>query len=284
MDKKNIKNEIQNLLETITEQTEVICSYEQNIPQIELDIIKVNIRDLYEAFIQLDKLNRLTEKSAVKISTVPTDFNKLIEEKVIVEIPIEKTAPVEEIKIVEKEIIAEPEIIKTVEIFVDEPIQEEKAIKETYTKPSITEQIPVKPIEKPIEKIIEKPVEKSTKTPVDLFSDTATMSDKFKNDKQSINDKMAQPKADATIANKINKAQVDDLKKAIGINEKFRFVNELFEGNLTDYTDAINKLNAFDDIRNALSLLESMALKHKWDINSATYTTLKDLVDRRYVR
>jgi len=278
MDKKNITSEIQNLLETITEQTEVICSYEQNIPQIELDIIKVNIRDLYEAYIQLDKLNRLSEKPAVKNYTVPQDFNKLKEEKIIVEIPIEKPAVKEEIKIIEKEIISEPEIVKADEPPVEETVIEKEAAKEIDVKPNIVEQIPVKPIEKPVEK----PVEKSTKTPVDLFSETPTMSDKFKSDKQSINDKIAQSKTDASIAGKINRVPVEDLKKAIGINEKFRFVNELFEGNLTDYTDAINKLNTFNDLGNALVFLESMALKHKWDMNAATYSTLKDLVSRKY--
>lgn len=285
MDKKNITREIQNLLEAITEQTEVICSYEQNVPQIELDIIKVNIRDLYEAYIQLDKLNRQSDKQAVKTTAIPPDFNKLLEEKVIVvEVPLVKTTPVEEIKVVEIENIPQPEIIKIVEPVIDEPKQEAEPVKELYSKPSITEEAPVKPLEKTIEKPVEKPVEKQLKKPVDLFSDATTMSDKFKSDTRSINDKMAQSKTDASISSKINKVQVDDLKKAIGINEKFRFVNELFDGNLTDYTDAITKLNDFDNIQSAFSFFDSLKLKFKWDEKSNTFLTLKELLNRRFLK
>ena len=47
MEKNIIKEEIVEILEVIVEQSEVISSYEKQIPQIEIDIILSNIRDLY---------------------------------------------------------------------------------------------------------------------------------------------------------------------------------------------------------------------------------------------
>src|SRR5512146_1146189 len=53
MNRNVLKEEIQWLLEAISEQYEVIRGYEEKIPRIELDIIQENIRKLY------DKINLL---------------------------------------------------------------------------------------------------------------------------------------------------------------------------------------------------------------------------------
>ncbi len=279
MDKKYIKSEIQNLLEAINEQTEVISSYEQHIPQIELDIVKVNIRDLYEAYFQLDKLNRLTEKSTTTAPEVFESLNlpveKTPEKKIVEVIPVKEVVSKEPVNIVKEEIKPEPEVKKVIEpTFFEEEIKPE-IIQEPVDLKPVKEEAPVKPVEKPAKKS------------VDLFSDdTVTISDKFKDNTQTLNDKLAKSKADTetTIASKIHKVPISDLKTAIGINDKFRFVNELFEGNLSDYSDFIVKLNAFDRLENALVFVDSMSLKHKWDKTSDTYETLRDLVDRRYAK
>ena len=57
MNNNNIKKEISGLLETISEQAETIKNHQENIPQLYLDIIKENIRKLYENIHNLDILN-----------------------------------------------------------------------------------------------------------------------------------------------------------------------------------------------------------------------------------
>ena len=275
MDKKYIKSEIQNLLETITEQTEVISAYELNIPQIELDIVRVNIRDLYEAYIQLDKLNRLTAKPLIKEPEIFEPVINTPEKKTYTGPPVIEAVTKEPNKIIKVEIKPEPEIKKEIapKVYEEIVVKQETVIEQkppVYTPPK--EEVPVKP------------VEKSTKKSVDLFSDTPTLSDKYKNDTQTLNDKLAKSKQEPTIASKINKVPISDLKTAIGINDKFRFVNELFDGNLSDYSDIIVKLNAFDRLENALIFLDSLTLKHKWDTTSETFVTLKDLIERRYIK
>jgi len=276
MDKKYIKSEIQNLLEAITEQTEVISAYDLNIPQIELDIVKVNIRNLYEAYIQLDKLNRQVDKNMIVTPEISTPVEKITKEKIFAAPPVQEVNAKETVKTLREEIKPEQEVPKEVEPKVNEEKSkpEKKIVQPQPVYTSAKEETPVKP------------VEKNTKKSIDLFTDaaTATMSDKFKNDTKSINDKMAQTKTEATLAGKINKVPITDLKTAIGINDKFRFVNELFEGNLSDYTDAISKLNAFDKIESALTLLESLAYKYKWDTGSDAFATLEELINRRYVK
>jgi len=249
MNKKLILEEIKTIVETISEQTQTICSYEKKIPQIEIDIVKVNIRDLYEAFHQLDKQNKDYEK-------VMLEKNEVKQEKI-------------------QEITPEPVIEK-----ISDTPKEEEITKNTPVTKQIVQEKETKEI--PIEKPVEKPVEKETTKSVDLFSDAPTITDKFKNDTKSINEKIAQTKNDATIAGKMKQTPITDLKLAIGINEKFRFVNELFEGNLSDYNESINKLNALDNIENAENYFNSLAAKYKWNINSNTCIILKNIVSRRY--
>ncbi len=262
MDKKLIIDEIQALVETIAEQSLTISKYDGNIPQIELDIIKVNIRDLYEAFFQLDKQNRKNDNKPIESTKIKTEISS-------------DTIINPEIRVTEEELSENENTDETKLIEFIEP-------EDNNTK-GISNEIPIdKPVEKPIEKPVEKPIEKPTKKSVDLFSDAPNITDKFKNDAQSINEKMAQSKNDATIAGKIKQAPINDLKIAIGINEKFRFVNELFEGNLSDYNESINKLNTFNDLESAEQYLNTLAIRYRWDNNSNTFLILKEMLSRRY--
>ena len=56
-----------------------------------------------------------------------------------------------------------------------------------------------------------------------------------------------------------------DLKDAIGINEKFLFINELFDGNLQDYSEALNKLNAFENLQSAENIFSvDLVTRYSW--------------------
>jgi len=75
------------------------------------------------------------------------------------------------------------------------------------------------------------PTEPEPKTTADLFSGTTTIADSFQAEK------------DNSIAATVNPQAVQDLKMAIGINDKFLFINELFEGDPSVYNQAIESIN-----------------------------------------
>ncbi|MCK4287930.1 MAG: hypothetical protein KAW86_01890, partial [Bacteroidales bacterium] len=82
MNNNNIKKEISGLLETISEQAEIIKNHQENIPQLYLDIIKKNIRKLYENIHNLDILN--SKPDIIKSQTgkiVDTSIKEKIEKK-----------------------------------------------------------------------------------------------------------------------------------------------------------------------------------------------------------
>ncbi|MDD3875306.1 MAG: hypothetical protein PHT69_01660 [Bacteroidales bacterium] len=286
MNKDILKKEIQLLLETIIEQNTVINDYQDIIPQIELDITQDNIRKLYEAFRALDKINKriniqepVKEVEVIKEIVVVKEEQEKIIEKTI-EQPTEKMEPV---KVVEKK---EPIVEKTEDKVSETPIittvKEEKKILniEFEKKPEVQprHEEPKEHKSTPVVKEVKKPVSNPN-----LFSEQTTLADKFKDNTTSINEKISRSILRQTLESRIKKTPISDLKAAIGVNEKFRFINELFKGNLAEYTEAVIKLNAFAGIEEAASFLEALSVKYKWDTSSGAFSALSELVGRRYL-
>jgi len=73
-----------------------------------------------------------------------------------------------------------------------------------------------------------------------------------------------------------------DLKSLININEKFLFINELFDGNLRDYSQAIDRLNIQEDKREAFAILEEMFKKNLWDAQSMAFKKLTEIIEKRF--
>ena len=92
-----MKNQIlieqsRHLTDMIREQTETVLGYENRIPQIELDILLENVRNLYEALKELEKRNaHLEPPTDVSADTEVSTFN--IHAPIEVKLPID--APVE---------------------------------------------------------------------------------------------------------------------------------------------------------------------------------------------
>ena len=80
----------------------------------------------------------------------------------------------------------------------------------------------------------------------------------------------------------IRKSGPNDLKGLISINEKFLFINELFDGNLREYNDNIDALNRFSDLRSALEFLDLLRKKSLWSTGSTAFGKLKELLEQRF--
>jgi hypothetical protein len=72
------------------------------------------------------------------------------------------------------------------------------------------------------------------------------------------------------------------LKTMIGINDKFMMINELFDGNLRDYNEAIETLNGFDILRDALNYLDLLRRKNIWEMKSGTVMKLKEIIEKKF--
>lgn len=200
MSKKFNTNEIANILEVIIEQSETIYTYPMGqIPQIELDIVRENIRKLYNSYAILNKINaslvdRLTEdivKEHISMEQ-PAQFK---EESAVVNQPIVQPELQEELPqtaqietptatIIEE---AQPAIIteeaeKTEEIMAEITVEQPETINE-HLETTIQEEV----IEEQIAeaKFVEEEIVEEKSTPIEVLDQPE---EKVFNPQQSIFD------------------------------------------------------------------------------------------------
>ena len=67
------------------------------------------------------------------------------------------------------------------------------------------------------------------------------------------------------------KAANKDIRSSIGINDKYLFLNELFNNHKSNYEETLDKLNHFSNIDQAKDwILTKVAPVQKWDKDDAT--------------
>jgi hypothetical protein len=98
----------------------------------------------------------------------------------------------------------------------------------------------------------------------------------------SINDTFATGEPKKTVADKLSRQPIKDLKSAIGLNQKFLFMNDLFEGENEIFNNAINKINAFNTLPEAIAFIDS-DLSSTWDKENSSVLNFMDLVERRFM-
>lgn len=90
-------------------------------------------------------------------------------------------------------------------------------------------------------------------------------------------------KAGPSVAEKLEKAAVADLGKAISLSHKFWFVAELFNGDRISYEKSIEKLNTFKSLAEAKTFLaEEVIAKLKKPADPEALATFHELMERRY--
>ncbi len=105
--------------------------------------------------------------------------------------------------------------------------------------------------------------------------------DLFSTAEETIAEKLAQ-KDESTVADKISRNVVNDLRQVIGINEKFLFINELFNGDMTRYNKVIDDLNSMQNSEGAGRYLIELKVAAQWPDDMEAFIKLKELVERKF--
>jgi hypothetical protein len=82
--------------------------------------------------------------------------------------------------------------------------------------------------------------------------------------------------------NSIKGKPIDSLKRAIGINDKFQFINELFEGNMARYNKTIESLDTAGSLNAAMQIVKEIKMELEWDTEEKAYQQLENYLQRRY--
>jgi hypothetical protein len=121
-------------------------------------------------------------------------------------------------------------------------------------------------------------INKSTAAPT---KEVFELNDVIVNDGFSINDQLKQKEPE--VAQGFNETPIRDLKKAIGINDRYLFINELFRGDEMMYERSLKTINGFNIFPEAQYWIErELKLKLGWKDSSIAVEHFDQLVKRRF--
>ncbi len=102
---------------------------------------------------------------------------------------------------------------------------------------------------------------------------TKRLADVLGGDRQVLAEKMASEEKPTTPFNRIT-----DLRKAIGLNDKFLMIKDLFGGNAAQYEATIDTLNEFDDLDDCMIYIVE---NFSWNPDSEGAKLLVSLIERK---
>lgn len=312
----------QEILSELIDNINIIRNQCTDLTPIEKDILLENLRQAYSALLHyspsqvaspMEPITEIHSKEK-EIKNIPeevkiTSVNKNdhvstseTEKEEIVEIPVMETNP--EIEEIDEPTEDTPLLIEEEEFFANEDFPEEEPIQIPQTdapedvrpdddlivffpEENQNEKIdsPTPPIKetKPIEKNQKKePAPKPAET---LFGDEPTIfisKTEKKTEVRSLNDLLHVQIEEHSLLSKIQKTKIDDLSKAISINDKFLYIKELFKNQGEEFSKAIQTLNQCRNIDEAFEEIEKLKKYYYWDSTSTAYLSLCDLIRRKF--
>lgn len=225
----------------------------EHIHSIDIDLALSKVRNLYELLLNLNPQGTYrTEYQKEEISTIPKQEEKEKRE----ELAKQSYKPTKIREVVETETINESPVQEP-ELIIEKPVIEKEPIEQKTIE------------EKPVKKAAEI---KQNGNPPEIVAD------KFQS-KTFVHDNISKRNIKKDVSAKMQSKPINDINSAIGINDKFIFIRELFNGSKEHYMETIQVLNNFDTYENALKFLNE---NFDWDNDNPNFERLKELVRRKY--
>ena len=106
------------------------------------------------------------------------------------------------------------------------------------------------------------------------------VSDRFTSSGPSLNEEMSTKAKKEDISSQYKTSPISSITSAIGINERFELINELFDGDKERFDKTIEALNSADTFVKAYSYLEK---NFNWDMDSAHVQRILELIRRKLI-
>jgi len=110
------------------------------------------------------------------------------------------------------------------------------------------------------------------------IAETVILADQFTKPSDRFNEKLGGSKHDSDISEIISTQPLKSLNDAIGINDRFHFINEVFNGSRDAYEQALTRLNMAKSLSDARAVIMSYTGR---DEDSEPVKQLLDLVKRK---
>jgi len=189
--------------------------------------------------------------------------------------------PITEEEVAEEEI--EEEIAEE-----EKPEEPNSAPVPTLPEPSLIWEMPVHDVEEEEEREEEEveeeePEEEPSEQEPAIITNVAPEDEDDEEDEDNIlNAKFEDPLIATSIA-EAHENQVDSMMSAISLNQRFMFINELFDGDPEVFKQAIDKVDACQSFDESVELLVQLyAKEYHWDMNSEEVKELLKIIFRRF--
>jgi hypothetical protein len=247
----------------------------RSIPKIEMDILTEKVRNLYDELLQIDRnypyespeRGKITSSKRKEAPTTKQEEQKRAPEsnkEAATEAPAESKAEQQERKQKEKEKQQATEASKATENKKQDTTTagEDSGTRIQYEDQSVEES-----------KTVNRPDQGKEDMP-------EILADRFHNTKTSMHDNLAKKQSQNDLSSKMQSKPIQDLNKAIGLNDRFLFIRELFNGNKDAYYEAIQIINEMPNYEEAEQYIRE---RFNWDEEQPEVMRFMDLVRRRFI-
>jgi hypothetical protein len=238
-------------LESLQDIEELIKGFPESgeVPSIELDLSLQKLRNIYELLLVLKKPADLPIDQPAKVTSAPSvpPVSTPVSTPVSAPVPVPSAAPVSTPPPVQAR--------ETVEIRPEKEINESARIHAPETVP-------------PRQPVIGHKESGEVQILSDRFKGRATLHESLHQNMGNEGQFHAQGKP------------VENLMSAIGINDRFTFIRELFNGDSPAFEHAIKALNEAANFNDAYNY---MIQHYDWDMDSEAVQLLLDIIRRKYI-
>jgi hypothetical protein len=105
------------------------------------------------------------------------------------------------------------------------------------------------------------------------------VADKYQNSRTFRHDDLAKKQPQNNLSTRMQSRPINDLAKAIGLNDKFLFIRELFNGDKEKYHEAIQIINEMPSYEEAENYIRE---RFNWDEEQPEVEKFMDLVRRKF--
>ena len=125
------------------------------------------------------------------------------------------------------------------------------------------------------EKILETPTQSTTRK-----KKPEILADKYKSEKNYINEALSHKNGKQDVSSRLQSKPIKQISSSLGINDRFKLINELFNGDKDSYQKAIGILDDAQNFNEAFTYINST---FEWDMEDESVQMLLDLVRRKFI-
>jgi len=111
----------------------------------------------------------------------------------------------------------------------------------------------------------------------------ATLNEQFQSEQPTVNQVLAKDAPGETLADQFQKKPVESIHQSISLNQKFTFINQLFNGDSVAYHIAVDDLEHCRSFSEAKELMNRVyGPKYHWRMNPDEADEFYEIVQRRF--